>query len=492
MSISAGQGVKAAVVNAAFMSKSQNNTAAGIQTFTNVTQSTSVASGAAIFSGGIGIAKNLYVGGVLNVAGNTSLTGTLTLAEKLYYPAIEEIATTGTNATITAPKFLGELTDGGLESIAQITASDAVRTIVLYNNSGETIDIVDQYNGGGVVAGQTIKTGTSADISLADGASLLLIHTGGHWVVAGGTGAGTSSGEGGINYITNGTGEVDADGWATYVDAAGTKPVDGTGGGTPDVLFSRTDDDDFAFGVLRGAGQFVLTKSNGANYQGQGASYDFEIAKADAASILQISFSYIFDSGTVGSFAAGSPTADSDVTVWIYDVDNGVLIQPSTYKLFSNSTVTPGKFRGEFQTAGTGENYRLILHVGTTATTNWRMLIDDVKVAPTNYATSGIVTAWQSYTPTFTGFGTVTNIECQWRRVGSDLQTRIKYTMGTGTATEARVSFPAGITAAGTSAIPSIQLAGYGTYSGLSTVNFNILIEPSVGYFTMGVPNADE
>jgi hypothetical protein len=58
-----------------------------------------------------------------------------------------------------------------------------------------------------------------------------------------------------------------------------------------------------------------------------------------------------------------------------------------------------------------------------------------------------VVTAWQSYTPTFQGFGTVTGIDARWRRVGNSLHAQIKFTSGTLQAsTTARISIPSGLT----------------------------------------------
>jgi hypothetical protein len=99
-----------------------------------------------------------------------------------------------------------------------------------------------------------------------------------------------------------------------------------------------------------------------------------------------------------------------------------------------------------------------------------------------------IVTPWQSYTPTFTGFGTATNIEFQWRQVGENVEIKGKFTSGTSTATETRISLPNNYTSAGTSKIPSIQLAGLAVVGAQSATVFHAstLIEPSVGYITLG------
>lgn len=63
-----------------------------------------------------------------------------------------------------------------------------------------------------------------------------------------------------------------------------------------------------------------------------------------------------------------------------------------------------------------------------------------------------------SYTPTFTGLGTVTNIATYWSRRGSMIHIRGYFTTGTTTATPGLVSLPSGATAAST--ITTGELAG--------------------------------
>jgi len=95
------------------------------------------------------------------------------------------------------------------------------------------------------------------------------------------------------------------------------------------------------------------------------------------------------------------------------------------------------------------------------------------------------LTAWQGYTPTFQGFGTPTNVEFEWRQVGENVEIRGKLTAGTSTAVEARVGLPAGLTSAGTSLIPSLQMVGSLARSSSGTaVTFHVLQEPSVSYMT--------
>ena len=111
------------------------------------------------------------------------------------------------------------------------------------------------------------------------------------------------------------------------------------------------------------------------------------------------------------------------------------------------------------------------------------------------YTSANADTDWAScgHTPSdFTGFGTVTNIETQCKREGSDLLMRGKFTTGTPTGSEARLNLRLGGTAlvsAPTSVIPSIQLAGQAVQNINSTTYFgnSVLIEPSTSYVTFGV-----
>lgn len=92
---------------------------------------------------------------------------------------------------------------------------------------------------------------------------------------------------------------------------------------------------------------------------------------------------------------------------------------------------------------------------------------------------------WTSYTPTFTGFGTVTSPECQHKREGSDQLIRCKFTTGTPTATEGRVTLGGGVNTATTTKIPSIQSAGTYFVGSTQTVHGGtVLIAPSLGYVT--------
>jgi hypothetical protein len=254
------------------------------------------------------------------------------------------------------------------------------------------------------------------------------------------------------NYITNGDAETSTTGWATYSDAAGVRPVDGTSG-TANITWTTT-----STTPIEGTNSFLFTK-DAVNRQGQGVSYDFDIDLADQAKVLTIELDYMVNSGT---FVAGTSSTNSDVIVYLYDKDNAVLLEPSSIKLLSNSTTLTDRFKASFQTASNSNSYRLILHCSSTSASAYTLKIDSVKVSPSTYSYGTPITDWQSYTPTFTGFGTPTGTDFLYRRVGDSIHVRGFFTSGTSTAVDAQISLPLGFS------IPTLstaQIAGHGVRS---------------------------
>lgn len=92
-------------------------------------------------------------------------------------------------------------------------------------------------------------------------------------------------------------------------------------------------------------------------------------------------------------------------------------------------------------------------------------------------------TAWTSYTPTFTGFGTATNISFWWKRRGDTLLIQGRFSSGASTATEARVSLPGSVTVHST-ILPAIRPVGQWSRSNNASLFPTILAEPSVSYVT--------
>lgn len=238
------------------------------------------------------------------------------------------------------------------------------------------------------------------------------------------------------NFITNGDAEANTLGWSTYADAAGTRPVDGTGG-SPTVTFTRS-----TSSPLEGLGSFLFTK-DAANRQGQGVSYDFTIDQAYKAKVLSIELDYQVVSGT---FAAGSSSTDSDLIVYLYDVTNSTLIEPSSIKLLSNSTTFTDRFKSTFQTSATGTQYRLIIHCATNSASAYVVKFDNISVSPSNYIFGTPITDWQSFIPTGS-FTTNTTYTGLYRRVGdqAEIQYKLSFAGAPNAVANTILNLPAGL-----------------------------------------------
>ena len=250
---------------------------------------------------------------------------------------------------------------------------------------------------------------------------------------------GSGSG-GGTNYVLNPDAESATTSWVTYADAAGSLPVDGTGG-SPTLTFTRS-----VTTPLRGTASFLITKP-ASNVQGNGVSTDFTIDAADKAKVLSISFDYNVASGTY---------ADNDLAIYIYDVTNAVVIQPSGYNIL-NAVGPQTKAQVVFQSASNSTSYRLILHCASTSAVAYTMQIDNVVVGPQVKSTGVPASDWVSYTPLITssGGGAVTISGAtvppwgRWRRVGDTIEIHAGFTSGasaaSGAAGNIKLSFPTGV-----------------------------------------------
>jgi hypothetical protein len=291
----------------------------------------------------------------------------------------------------------------------------------------------------------------------------LWVYKNGGWYVVGNEAAGL------INHILNPGFEVDASGWATYADAAAATPVDGTGGSPSSTLTRSTSS------PLRNVASGLWSKS-AADRQGEGFSYDFLCDNADQGKMQQISFDYTVTSNFV----------DGDMRVYVYDVTNSLLIEPSQRDVLANSG--QASYLGYFQASSNSTSYRLIIHTATTSALAYDLKIDNVLVGPIEVGNAGtFVSDWQSYTPTLQGFGSTSNMSLFFRRVGENLEVEGSFTTGTGTGAEARVGLPSGLTSS-SSKIGSIQICGVHGNAATSTEHGGfVLIKPGVNYFNFGI-----
>lgn len=231
------------------------------------------------------------------------------------------------------------------------------------------------------------------------------------------------------NYILNSGAEHIVTGATAYADAAGTSPVDGTGG-SPNSTITRS-----TTSPLRGAASFLFTKSSGASRQGEGFSIDFDIDSADQTRVMQISFDYKVASGTY---------VDDEMTLWIYDRTNATVIQPAGYTI-KNASVAMKQI-ATFQTASNSTAYRLCFHVGVTTNSANTIQFDDIFVGPQSVTNGAAVTDWVSYTPTGS-WSTNTTYTGLWRRVGDSAEIQFKIALaGAPTSAALTVNLPSGMT----------------------------------------------
>jgi hypothetical protein len=217
---------------------------------------------------------------------------------------------------------------------------------------------------------------------------------------------------GGINFNLNPNFEGDTvgqlpSGYAVYADAAGVAPVDGIGGSPSSTLLCSTTN------VLNGTKSARFSK-DAANRQGCGFSYDVTVPIGYRSQVCKVQM--LID--PVNTISTG------DFCVYLYDVTNSVLIQPTPYQIPGLVAGTPYLWQCEFQVPYNCANIRLIWHIATTSTSALAVDIDEIIVEPGTVQNSVYISDWQEYTPTIAGYGSGTPVLAKnaWRRVGDSIQ----------------------------------------------------------------------
>lgn len=365
--------------------------------------------------------KILRSDGTNNVYSSTTWPNALTGGGLLYASSATNVASTGVLGVNTI------LLGGGSGQQPNTLATDASTTKSLISGGTDTAPSwgVPGATGGGT--GQT--TWTSGDLPYASGTNAigkLGIGSANQVLkVVSGAPAWSAPPVSGVNYTSsNPDAEIDTSGWANYADAAGTAPVDCTGG-SPTTNIART-----TSSPLRGVGSFTWAKSAN-NRQGEGTSYAFTIDSADEAKVLNVTMDYTVASGTY---------SDGDMSVWLYDVTNSTLIQPSGTSILKIATGLSTRQISQFQTASNSTSYRLCLHTASTSASAYTLEWDNVSIAPQTVSYGAPITDWFQYTPTFTGFGTATSVNIWSRRVGDSLEVAGTFTTGTVTGVTAKMT----------------------------------------------------
>jgi len=163
-----------------------------------------------------------------------------------------------------------------------------------------------------------------------------------------------------FNGVTNAQAEVDTAGWVIYADAAGSSPVDGTGG-SPNITFPRE-----TSVPLRQTGSFKIVK-DAVNRQGEGVSFDFTLDKADLGHEITIRFDY----------TVSANYADDDISIFVFNKDT-----PGLVTIFQNQPVkdSSDQHTVSFLSDGTDDDYRLIFHIASVNALAYDFTFDNVKV----------------------------------------------------------------------------------------------------------------
>lgn len=172
-----GQAVNAAVTNPAFLDAQVDDTALGVITLANTTQSTSSSTGALIVAGGVGIGKDMYIDGIIF---NNTLTGSRALVSSF------DKKISFSTATSTEVGYLSGVTS---PIQAQITSKEpalpwnAIGDINFRNSSnnparlpigttGQVLTVTGGVPAWGPSASFTSPLTTVGDIFIRDGANL--------------------------------------------------------------------------------------------------------------------------------------------------------------------------------------------------------------------------------------------------------------------------------------------------------------------------------
>jgi hypothetical protein len=199
--------------------------------------------------------------------------------------------------------------------------------------------------------------------------------------------------------------------------ASPTRPYKGLGGTPTHVALTSSN-----VSPIQGARSLLVTNSGSTAATGEGFSIPLSIDLADRGVMLNVSFSYVVQSGTfqVGNTTT-TPLTDSDLEVFLWDVTNGVAIQVAPTLLQCGGVGLKCDYVGQTVVPTGSSSYRLLFHTVTPNALAWSVKFDSFNVSRAvrsqGLAGSQLTLAGVNVVSTGTK-GTVTNDAVYSGRVG--------------------------------------------------------------------------
>jgi hypothetical protein len=218
------------------------------------------------------------------------------------------------------------------------------------------------------------------------------------------------------------------------------------------------------------------------------ASEALTLEREDQARVLQFKFAYEASvNPTNGNF---SGTTSNSFGVAIYDVTNSAWIIPAgVFNLVQNSGV--GICSGTFQTPINMTSFRVVLYNANASAGAITMKLDDFFVGPQIIPQGAAMSDSTTYTPVFTGFGTVTAINCFYARRGDAVDLNLTFTCGTSTATPGLISLPPGAVV-DSAEVTTPMIMGDGGTNGATANQYKLKVAGGLSTVELAVQNASQ
>lgn len=210
-------------------------------------------------------------------------------------------------------------------------------------------------------------------------------------------------GSGGINYVQNPNFEVNIDNVTTTANI--TESAETTN-------------------PLRGSQSLALTISSSATTADTADIGLDDFDPQDLGKKVYISFDYATDSNySSDDVEFVLRNTDSSVDITLIEDNNGSLQA-------TGGETTRSRFVGTAEVDATDNSYSLRMNVLSAPASNSKVIIDNIKVGPDALVPGAIVTDWQTFTPSFVGFGTGSTASSYgyFRRMGDSMQLLVGFT----------------------------------------------------------------